>query len=323
MVKPSLPSRPDETWEGGFFFDAAREVRGVCARGGLVFAGGADLFLLRPGAAVMASRPPPLDIGPVHAVAVEPRGARRYAVASEALIAVFFKNKQGEQILRLRPQPPGPRATHLAWGASPEGLTLYIRRDDGVVLRFKPDLSDIDELGVPSMDAIASDEAGVLAMASLAEELAFVTRDGADMSYRPLDVPVESAEEVHLAVADEAIAVGIEGAGAFLSRSKDAAFEACAALGEGGAVAFQGTASDAALFGAIREPRLGAVVRVDRSGAAVRIAEFGGDGGAAVPEVTSLSWDATRTTLWAASPQVGLITSEEPSAKGRKKIVLS
>jgi hypothetical protein len=323
MAKPSLPSRPDDTWEGGFFFDATRDVRAVSARGGLVIAGGDDLFMLRPGAQRMAFRPSPLDIGPIRIVAAEPRGARRYAVASDEVIAIFYKTKQGDQILRLRPMPPGPGATHLAWAAAPGGSTLYIRREDGAVMRLNHDLTDMDELSVAPMDAIAADDAGGLALASLDDERrVYVMRDGLQMHYRALDVPFDASTPVHLAVAGMAVAIAVEDGGAFLSRSEDDAFAACAALGAGGPLEFEGPESDAALFGAVHEPEGGALVRVDRAGAAMRVAEFGTEGGGEQPRVGALSWDESRGTLWGALPHVGLVMSTAPR-KGRKKVILS
>src|SRR5262249_9019615 len=134
---PRLPTRKSEAWECGFLFDAVRDVRSVSCRGGLVVAGGDELHLLRPGEQRMASRAPPLDIGPIRAAAAEPRAPFRYAVASADLVAVFYRTPEGDQIMRLRSTPPGPVATHLAWGREGTESALYIRWDDGSVVRMK------------------------------------------------------------------------------------------------------------------------------------------------------------------------------------------
>ena len=54
MSTPRRPSRTGEAWECSFVFDAARDVRAVSCRGGLVIAGGDELHVLRPGAQSLA-----------------------------------------------------------------------------------------------------------------------------------------------------------------------------------------------------------------------------------------------------------------------------
>src|SRR5262245_2885612 len=105
MSRPRLPSHAADAWASSFVFDAPSVVRSLSARGGLVVAGGAELHLLRPGDQRMASRAPPLDIGPIRVAAAEPRSPWRYAVASQEMVAVFYRTQQGEQIMRLRGTP--------------------------------------------------------------------------------------------------------------------------------------------------------------------------------------------------------------------------
>ncbi len=322
MAKPHLPSRPSDVWEGGFLFDAPSYVSSVCARGGLVAAGGTELYLLRPGAEHVLTRPPPLDIGQVNVTAVEPRGSRRYAFATDDMIAVFFKNNQGDQILRLRPSEPGRLVTHLAWGGAKGQSALYIRWDDSGVTRLRPDMSDMDDLEVPPMDAVASDETGNVAMVSLdGDPRVYVTQDGEKLHARALGYAFEEYEHVYLAVAGMAVAVAVDNEGAFLSRKQDEPLTPCEALAGVGPVEFEGTSSDSALFGAALEPTMSAIIRVDREGAAMRVAEIGNDDGVP-PQITSLAWDASRRKLWGAAP-VGLITSTPPGAKRGKKVSLS
>src|SRR5262249_13826778 len=129
-------------------------------------------------------------------------------------------------------------------------------------------------------------------------------------------------EHVHLAVADMAVAFAVEGDGVFVSRGQDEPFARCEPLAGAGPVEFEGSSSDAALFGTTHAAGFVSIIRVDQEGAAVRIADFGSDAGPR-PDLTALSWDATRKTLWGASPQMGLISCAAPSAKGKKKVTLS
>jgi hypothetical protein len=312
-----------DVWECSFLFDTARTVRTVSARGGLVVAGGDELHLVRPGALNMSSRTPPLDIGHVSVAAAEPCAPWRYAVASSELVAVFFKGAQGDQVVRLRSGSPGPSATHLAWARADGASALYIRWSDGEIVRMKQDMSGVDTTDLPPMDAIAGDAEGGLGMISLAgpDPRAFVTRDGETLAWRPLPSAVVAAEHVHVAVADMAVAFALKGYGAFVSRADDAPFVAIPSLAAG-PLEFEGTTSDAPVFGVVHLAGTATIVRVDLDGDAIRIADFGSDGGVA-PAITALSWDAPRRTLWGASPQMGLVTCVAPSAKGAKKRVMS
>jgi hypothetical protein len=324
MSSPRLPSRPGDTWECTFLFDTARDVRAVSCRGGLVVAGGDELYLLRPGAQNMASRAPPLDIGPIRVAAAEPRSPWRYAVATEELVAVFARTKEGDQIIRLRSTLPGCAATHLAWGRDGRSSALYIRWSDGAVVRMMQDMSGFETIDLTPMDAIAADDAGVLGMASFAlpAPRAYVTRDGENLEFRPLDCAVEPSQHVHLAVADVAIALAIEKGGAFVSRSQEEPFARSEPLATAGPIAFEGASRDAALFGATHLAGVASIIRVDRHGAAVRIADFGSDD-ALPPELTALAWDASRHMVWGASPQMGLVSCTAPSAKRGKKAPVS
>lgn len=326
MSRPRLPARAGDAWDCGFLFDSARDVRSVSCRGGIVVAGGDEMYLLRPGAEKMASRSPPLDIGPIRVVAAEPRAPWRYAVASDELVAVFYKNKQGDQILRLRCNPPGPAATHLAWGRIGGASTLYVRWDDGAILRVAPDMSGGEALDIPAMDAIAADQTGNLALISFepGEARAYVTRDGEALAFRPLPdgLTVEPEQRVYLAVADAAVAFSIGDGGAFVSRGKEAPFVASEPLAQAGPLEFEGSSSDAALFGAANDAKGISFLRVDPDGDALLIAELGSDDGPA-PELVGLGWDASRRVLWGVSPHMGLVTCTAPSAKGSKKPLLS
>jgi hypothetical protein len=326
MSRPRLPSRASEAWACSFLFDSPRDVAAVSSRGGLVVAGGEELHVVRPGAENMSSRVPPLDIGRVLVAAAEPRAPWRYAIASAELVAVFFRSASGEQIVRLRPAPAGLVATHLAWGRADGASALHVRWDDGAIVRMKQDMSGVDTTDLPPMDALASDAEGVLAMVSFAgpEPCAFVTRDGETLVSRPLPslAPIARTQRVHLAVAGAAVAFAIDRDGAFVSRADDAPFVASAELASAGPLEFEGTTSDAPLLGVLHGGGVATLVSVLPDGTALCIAEVQSEAGV-TPEVTALSWDASRRTLWGASPQMGLVTCVAPDAKGAKKHLMS
>lgn len=332
MAKPPLPTRPGDTWDGGFLFEKVQPVQSIEARGGMVVAGGDDFYMLKPADESWRSRPPPEDIGPMFLVAAEPRGDRRYAVVSEAMLAVFFKGKEGDQILRLKPTDPRWGVTHLAWGGKEGACSLYVLRQDATLMRMRPDLSDIDTLEVDEMSALASDDDGTVAMVAIDEEESrvYVTRDGLEMSYRPVNHPIPLDTRVDIAVAGDTVALVVDEQYVLLSRGLEAPFERVAALdspeGSGwktGPIAFQGTAADAALLCGRWENDLVRIMRVDASGAATSILEMGGTETLDPPEIAALSWDATRQTLWGASPYTGIFRCVAPTAKGKNKVLLS
>jgi hypothetical protein len=325
--KVSLPHRGEDTWDGGFVLDKAQRIVGVSGAGGLVMGGGDALFLLRPGAKAWLGRDMPEGLGVILAVAAEQAKPFRYAVSSEGGITLF--GLPHDQKLTLSAEPGAPVATHLAWGRLGKERVLYLRWGDGGVGRLRLDLGTVEPLSVAPMDAIAADADGVLAMVSLLgqhdDAHALVTADGVRFEERPAIAPLLSlAGEggVHLAVAGAAVACAVEGWGAYLSRSADDDFVRCEGLLGGGALAFQGTAPSAALFGACHDRTTTAIHRVDAGGAVLRIAEIETSTGEP-PRLTALAWDPTRHVLWSASPQAGIMRSEEPAKKGGKKRTLS
>jgi hypothetical protein len=85
------------------------------------------------------------------------------------------------------------------------------------------------------------------------------------------------------------------------------------------AIAFEGSADDAALFAAVRSTRTTQhIVRVDAEGRAQRIAEVEIDGAdeerRITPPVRALAWDSTRRTLWSATGPGGIMRSTAPGA---------
>jgi hypothetical protein len=332
MSKPQLPRRTADAWELSVPFEERREVRAIESRGGLVVAGGADLYQLRPGEHLWKHRPPPEDIGPVHVVAVEPRGLRRYAVASEKMFALFFKAEGEDQLLRITPAEGGPRVTQLAWGGVEGPCSLYVLQDDRSLLRMRPDLSGLDVVDLEEVYAIASDESGVIAMPMLLNDpqIVYLTRDGTHLEHRTITPELDLDAGVQVAVAGEAVALLIDGERVLLSRGPDDPFVRVEAAdfpsGLGwhlGAVAFQGSTSDAPLLCARWESEEARIIRVEPGGAAATIVQISGTETEDAPDITSLSWDTTRQTLWAASPDLGIFACLPPGAKGAKKVSLS
>jgi hypothetical protein len=327
MRESELPIRGAEEWGGGFILPEHHDVRSIEARGGLVIAGGANLYMLRPGAQRFGMCPPPEELGPVHAVAVEPRGARRYAVASEEVFAVFVGIGKEEQILQIDPQStrPGSRITHLAWGGATGPCTLWARHGDGRLLRMTPDMSAAVGIALGPVDALASDDGGGIAFVSLVQgaQRVYVTRDLREIAYRAIVPEISPGASVEIAVAGMAAALVVDGSYVLLSRGREEPFARVQALTplEGrrftlGPVAFQGVASDAALLCGQRDGAASRVVRVDASGAAMTIFEISTIDASAPPEIGALSWDASRKTLWGASSDAGIFKSTAPGAKG-------
>ena len=60
------------------------------------------------------------------------------------------------------------------------------------------------------------------------------------------------------------------------------------------------------------------IIRVDPAGNATSILEMGSTEDADAPEIASLSWDASRQTLWGASPVAGIFHQVAPGPKGKK-----
>jgi hypothetical protein len=154
---------------------------------------------------------------------------------------------------------------------------------------------------------------------------AYVTRDGAKLDYRVINEEIDPDVSVEIAVAGSAVALVVDQSRVLLSRGLEDPFVPVASLASPddsgwttGPIAFQGSASDAALLCARWESEVVRIIRVDPSGAAMSVAEIGGSESTDAPEIVSLTWDASRHTLWGASPSVGIFSSVAPSAKGGK-----
>ena len=336
MFKPWLPLHNVDAWELGFVLDDGLPVVSIEARGGLVVAGGAAaaVQMLRPGEVIWkAHAPPPYDAGPVRIVAVEPRGARRHAVASGDTFTVFVKGEGADEIKGISATSARSKITHLAWGGTETLSVLYVLRDDHVLCAMKDDASGSEAQNVEPLRAIASDERGVLAMVTLsaAQPRVLVMPRGLRGHARALEAEIDPEADVQVAVADTAVALVVDGEYVLLSRTMDAPFLRVPALDLGdsdlgwrvGPIAFQGTSRDAALLCGRSEDDLMRIIRVDAANEAMSILEAAGTEIRDAPEILSLTWDASRQRLWGAASDVGIFRLAPPEAKGTKKVVLS
>ncbi len=327
MRKPPLAHREEDVWSGGVVVNPARLLRDVNGAGGHVIAGGDVLYGLRPGAETVGMRPQLDDLlGTLVAVAAEQGPPWRFAVASAGGITLLGLPR--DQKLTLTSETPEQQVTHMAWANFGKERVLYVRWASGTVGRLRLDLGTIEELHVLPMDAIASDRNGALAMVAARcdarDAHALWTLDGIRIEERPVSVAFAGRDpeaRVHLAVADTAIAYAAEGKGTHLSRGIDEDFVPSEALAHGGALAFQGASADAALFGVSWNKLACGIDRVDAKGAAQRIIEMGSDQ-ADAPRIVAIQWDQSRHALWGASPEIGLLRSNEPKGKsGKKRLV--
>jgi hypothetical protein len=203
-----------------------------------------------------------------------------------------------------------------------------MRWDDGTVGRLRMDLGNIEPLPLDPMDALAADADGVLALVNVlgdpADAHVLVTADGERFEERPALAAPEDLPDgtVHVAVAGTAVVYAVEGWGVYLSRGIDDDFVPCPGIPGGGPLAFQGTSPRAAFFGVGHERGTCVIHRVDPEGAVQRIVEIEGEGGEP-PRFSAITWDESRRILWSASPQAGIMRSEEPRGKGGKKRSLS
>lgn len=321
---PSLLRRRDDAWEGRFVLVPPRPVRSVSAASGLVVAGGDALYMLRPGAERLRARELPPDLG-LLVVAAEPWAPFRYAVAARGRIAVFSGAEPDEPLVEIELTDPRRDATHLAWTRHEGEPALFVRSRNGAIARLRLDRNAFEDLDCPPMEAVASDASGALAMLSLApdEEAAWVSKPDGSWELRPLTtIPVADEGDdagLHLVIAGPAVAYSADGIGTYVSWEREADFDRCGDL-FWGPVAFQ---DEGALFSAYSVETTMTITRFTRQGDVTRIAEIEAGGEEAEPTITAVAWDAPRRTLWAASPEAGLLACTEPVAKGGKRVSLN
>jgi hypothetical protein len=304
--------------------DPARPVRDVSVGGGLLVAGGDALHMLRPGAVRPALRELPQDAG-LAAVAVEPWAPFRYAIAARGLLQIFSGRDPDERLFELGFTEQKAEPTHLAWTRHGGETMLYLRGRDSKLRRFRPGLPAIEELESPPIAAIAADASGVLATIDvLGDQDACISRDGTGWDCRPLTtIPVADGDDdlhIRLAVSGGAIAYSVDGMGTYVSWAPGAEFERCDGL-MWGPIAFHG---DDALLCAYSVEATSRVARRTRQGETTLIFEletaWTPD---AAMEISAIAWDASRRTLWGASPGAGLLMAKQPGAGGAKGLILN
>jgi len=316
MKAPKLPSSLSDVWPGGFAVPNPCWIRSVAAAGGTVLAGGEQIYLLRPGATRFASRPLPTGVGDAVAVGVDPRCRGRMAVACAYGLVLF----EGKNLAVARTLDRASEFAEVAWGPATgkRGSDLYILNTVGTVLRLSPGAPGFEQLDLPPVRAMTCDEKGQLTYACFDEDdwsldVHVHTESGLEITH-VLEAPA-AMSYVYLARAGEALAVGFEDGGVWLTRRVTEPRLSCVESLSGGPVAFQGPDAAGALFGLKIEEKVRGLIRVDANGAAARIGEL------EMPEteklrrgVEQLAWDATRKTLWAAVGRAGVLASTAPGA---------
>jgi hypothetical protein len=341
-----LPRHRSGAWSGGLVVESPVYTASIAAGAGTVVAATECIYRLRSGATQFQMRDNPKGFGDVVAVAVEPRASgrpARFAAATMGAVHLF----DGEGVASVRFPEDHGEVHDVLWvprvvegGSVVDCLHVFF---DDFRLVLVPDGSPLGALvrsPWPSerIDAIATDGAGGLAYARYdgdCDELeVFVPIDLAADEWGSLHCPVDSFFGAKLAIAGDAVAVSFERGGVWLTRNiKEREFVELEELrgldpvkgGDGGgAIAFEGAGSDAALFAVIREThQRSAIVRVDAPGRHERIAEVemtveGEDGDAdalgSLPMIRAMAWDATRRTLWSAAGRAGVMYSTAPGA---------
>jgi len=325
MTLPPLPARPSDGWELGPAFEKSSPIYSVSAHAGRVLVGASGLYRLRAGAQGWQHREVP-EHGGAWKVAQEPWAPWRQAMASEEGIAILV-GKEGEgRIAHIRPKDPENYVANLAWGRVGSRSALFALWENGEVMRIYPDKGKHEILGLPEMLALAADSRGTLAMLAHEGMAVYLMDGGPKAQFRAVEPPQDWLDALpdpmdmpfHIAVAGKAVAVSVGWEGAFVTRDLVAQpFVKSEPLASAGALAFEGTSSDAALYGVILTDAMTSIVRVDASGQAVRIGDVLPEKGPACP-FDEIAWDESRRRLFAVHRQAGLVVATAPDAKGGK-----
>jgi hypothetical protein len=307
-------------------FGKTGSIWSVSAHAGRVLVGGSGLHRLRAGDQRWQYRELPDGVDVVRKAAQEPWAPWRQAVATDEGVAIFVEKEGDGRVAHVRPADGSTYVTSLAWGRAGERSALFVLWEDGEVARLYPERGDQDVLDLPPMAALASDSNGSMAMLAWEELSVFVTDGSERIQFRRIEfpkdwydaLPEQLDEPFHLAVAGKQVALSVGWEGAFVSRDIETMpFVKSEPLSLAGALAFEGTSPDAALFGAVHTESFASIVRVDASGNAMRLGDLRPERGRAVP-FDELAWDATRRRLFAVHRQAGLVVATAPDAKGGK-----
>jgi hypothetical protein len=340
VASASLPRYSADAWAGGFTVASPTNTVSISAATGTVVAATECIYLLRPGATRFHSRDNPPGAGDAISVAVEPRRPgrpQRFAVATMDSLHVY----DGEGVASVKMPEDHGEIVQILWGPdvqheSPTNV-LYVRCEN-VLLTLVPgggQFGTFVQLGdtLATARALATDHAGGFAYACFDEEhgdvdVWFLAELKPQLWYRrTLDAP--DFFDMQLAIAGKSIAASFDDGSVWMTRDcKEHPFTEVEPMrgrldpvecGGAPAIAFEGTANDAALFAAVQDSKTTQhIVRVDAEGRATRIAEVEIETNNAehtiLPPVRALAWDATRRTLWGAAGRAGIICSTAPGA---------
>ena len=293
VTGPSLPRYGADAWIGGFTIHPPEYTASISAATGSVVAATERIYLLRPGATSFHSRDLPQGMGDAVCVAAEPRrpgSPSRFAVATMDALHIY----DGNGVASVKFPEDHGEVEQILW--APDILrgkptcVLYVRFAD-FILELVPDGSRFGDLvrlegDVEGALTMASDHTG-LAFARFDDDswdldVFFVARGKLEQWYRrSLEAPSFFCG-AQLAVAGKSVAVSFDQAGVWLTRDvTEQPFTEVEELrgrldpdegGGGAAIAFEGAADDAALFGAVRDSvTTQHIVRVDAGGRALRI----------------------------------------------------
>ena len=214
---------------------------------GFVLIGGVGIFRVPPRSWDPQHRAVPDEMGPIHAIAMEPRPPFRVAMAPEAGDVIMFTDTPtGTSLMGVgfTAQRGGKRAMQLAWVEHEGQSWLFARTDDGGFYRM--DTEGWGKCDLPPVHAIAQDQDGGVAALMIVDNrpIVHVSRDGGDKwIWRKLDVEVEAEPDAPacLALAGEAVALAVGDSGPLLSWGPKAATVRVPGLTRTCALAFTGS----------------------------------------------------------------------------------
>jgi hypothetical protein len=337
-MKIHFPQSLAEAWRGGFVIASPEHVSSIAAVDGTVVGAACAIYRMRPGETHFQGRGTPAGGGDVTAVAVEPRRrgrASRFACGGyrslhiydgEGVASVGFDNDEYGEVTGLLWAPAHDEEDTTQCLHVHFGDTLLRLVDDG-----KPSATFAEVVWpVRAPCAIARDDAGGFALVEFDEEYwalhVWMLTDRLTNQWRRLSVPAPAFFcGCEIAIADRAAAVSFDQAGVWMTRDlikhdfreieELRAPDALKFNSLGGAIAFEGTTADAALFCArMTGQDTQAILRVDAEGRVLHLADVTRLGNTGLEPVRQIAWDVTRRTLWGACGDAGVLCVTAPGA---------
>jgi hypothetical protein len=194
----------------------------VACPSGFVFTGGDGVFRVPPKSWEVQHRPLPSDVGPVHAVAMEPRPPFRVAMAPDTGdVLIFTDTADGTTLMGLgfAAERGSKRAMELAWVAHEGESHLFARTEDGGF--YRSEIEGWGQCDLPPVRAIAQDHEGGVAALMIVENrpTIYVSHDaGENWRWRRLDLLIEAAPDAPacLALAGDALAFAVGDSGPYV-----------------------------------------------------------------------------------------------------------